>query len=129
MRRLRAFAQISVTAVLVMVTALGVLGSARLASACMRLSLREAPCCAAMRAPVRLQGVNSCCHGGRLDRTRAADASSTRVDVAPAMWVAQPAWSSDWLAEVRNTQRFAEPRGWARPPPKPPHLAFTILRC
>jgi hypothetical protein len=128
-RRLRAFAQIAVTAILVMVTALGVLGSARLASACMRLSLREAPCCAAMRAPVRLQGENSCCHGGRLDRVRAADASTTRVDVAPAAWVAQPAWSSDWLPELNGTPRSAEPRGSARPPPRPPHLAFTILRC
>lgn len=129
MRRLRAAAQIVLTAVLTVAVGLGVLGSARLASACMRLSLVEAPCCAAMRAPVRVQGEDSCCHGGRLDPARAADSDTTRTDVPAAAWVVQPSWSVGALTLPSDAPELGAALDRARPPPLAPHLAFTLLRC
>lgn len=112
-----------------MVVGLGVLGSGRLASACMRLSLREAPCCAAMRAPVRLEGAESCCRTGQLNAARASDCDATRTEVPPAAWVVQPSWSADALALPSNEPSLGATPDGQRPPLLAPHLAFTLLRC
>lgn len=129
MLRLRATAKIALTALLVVVVALGILGSTRFASACMRLSLVEAPCCAAMRAHLRLQGEDSCCHGGRLEAARAADTEASRTEVPLASWVTQPAWPTEQLLGSGDQPQRGVTLDRARPPPLAPHLAFTLLRC
>lgn len=129
MRRVRATAQIALTALLAVVLGLGVLGSARLASACMRLSLAEAPCCAPMRAPVRVEGPESCCRSGVLNAGRATDVDPTRTDVPAATWMVQPSWSTVALALLGDEQQLGATLDRSRPPPLAPHLAFTLLRC
>jgi hypothetical protein len=128
-RRLRAAAQIALTALLALVLGLGVLGSSRLASACMRLSLVEAPCCAPMRAPARVEGPESCCRAGQLNAAHSTDCDPTRTDVPPAAWIAQPSWSADSLALPSEEPQLGATLDRARPPPLAPHLAFTLLRC
>jgi hypothetical protein len=119
----------SLTALLALVLGLGVLGSSRLASACMRLSLVEAPCCAPMRAPVRVEGPVSCCRAGQLNVARATDCDAQRVDVTPASWVMQPSWSASALALPSEAPMLGATLDRARPPPLAPHLGFTLLRC
>lgn len=129
MSRVRVASQIALTAILAVVVGLGVLGSERLASACMRLSLVEAPCCASMRAPVRLQSEDSCCRSGALNAARATDTHTTRTDVPAAAWTSQPSWSTLALALSIDAQLPGAALDRARPPPLAPHLAFTLLRC
>jgi hypothetical protein len=127
--RFLALARIALTLVVAIVIGLGVLGSSRVASACMRLSLVEAPCCAAMRAPVRVESPESCCRAGTLGKARAADLERAHGDVADAPCVAQPMWAENVRDAHDAEQRSLVPTDRARPPPRAPHLAFTVLRC
>jgi hypothetical protein len=127
--RLVALARLALTLVVAIVIGLGVLGSSRVASACMRLSLIEAPCCAAMRSPVRLESPESCCREGTLGKSRAADLERGHGDVADAPCVAQQRWSSDTAADTATSELALAPGDRARPPPRAPHLSFTVLRC
>lgn len=129
MPRLLALARLALTLVVAIVIGLGVLGSSRVASACMRLSLVEAPCCAAMRSPVRLESPESCCREGTLGKTREADLERGHGDVADAPCITQPSWSPSTHGECVAARNARAPADRARPPPRAPHLGFTILRC
>ncbi len=129
MPRILALAHLSLTLVVAIVIGLGVLGSSRVASACMRLSLVEAPCCAAMRSPVRLESPESCCREGTLGKTREADPERGHGDVADAPCIAQPSWSTTTHGDDVAAYNAQTPADRARPPPHAPHLAFTVLRC
>ena len=129
MLRLLAVARLALTFAVALVVGLGVLGSSRVASACMRKSLAEAPCCAALRAPVRLETPESCCRAGRLGQAPATDLEAPHGAIADAHCVAQPAWTRDGEVPPAVPARARLARDRARPPPHAPHLAFTVLRC